>query len=265
MSRRSHGLRITPRLTFRTSATYNDRVLLSTLKISPARSAFFFRTTILFFAIAVTGFSTTFFIPVARGTFDAPVVIHVHAALLFGWLLLLIAQSFLVRTSNIALHKRIGWWGATLALSIVLSGVLVGIHATRRDLAQLHDDFVLGQLFNIVIEMALFGGLVAAAILLRRDGESHKRLLLLATISVLAPAWLRLRHLFPAIPNPFVTLSFAADSLVLVLIVRDWITLRRVHPVYIWAGGGMVLVHMIELAAITSPPWLWLSAWLLRL
>jgi len=228
-----------------------------------SRSAFFFGTTILFAAIAITGFSTTFFIPLARGAFSAPPVIYVHGLLLFGWLLLLIVQSSLVRHRQLVLHRRLGWVGAVIAASIVISGILVGLYATRRDLAIGADDFVAGQFVNIVIEMALFGGLVAAAIAMRRDGESHKRLLFLATISALAPAWLRLRHLFPSIPNPFVVLSLAADSLLLLLIARDWITLRRIHPVYLWAGGGMVLVHMIELMAITSAPWLWLSAWLL--
>jgi hypothetical protein len=41
----------------------------------------------------------------------------------------------------------------------------------------------------------------------QRDGASHKRLLLLATISALGPAWLRFRHIFPAVPQPFVTFS----------------------------------------------------------
>src|SRR5690606_33246562 len=125
------------------------------------------------------------------------------------------------------------------------------------------DEFVLGQFVNILIEMLLFGALVAAAVSLRRDGESHKRLILLATISVLGPAWLRFRHLLPMIPNPFVTFSLVADSLLVVAIARDWITLKRVHPVYIWAGGAMVLIHAVELLAITSRPWLRLSRFLL--
>lgn len=35
--------------------------------------------------------------------------------------------------------------------------------------------------------MLLFGALVTVAIVMRRNGESHKRLLLLATISALGP------------------------------------------------------------------------------
>lgn len=228
-----------------------------------SRSMFFLCMAYGFLVIAVVGFSTTFFVPLAKGAFRAPPVIYVHGALLFGWLLFFIAQATLIRKRRFLTHRQLGIAGVVLSVGIVISGVLVGLHATRRDLAAGGDDFVLGQFVNILIEMFLFGALVAAAIAFRRQGESHKRLLLLATISALAPAWLRLRHLFPGVPEPFVTFSLLADSLLLVAIARDWISLKRVHPVYIWAGGTMVLVHVVELVAITSAPWLRLSRFLL--
>lgn len=228
-----------------------------------SRSTFFLWMAYGFLVIAVVGFSTTFFVPLAKGVFRAPPVIYVHGALLFGWLLFFIAQATLIRKRRFLTHRQLGIAGVVLSVGIVISGVLVGLHATRRDLAAGGDDFVLGQFVNILIEMFLFGALVAAAIAFRRQGESHKRLLLLATISALAPAWLRLRHLFPGVPEPFVTFSLLADSLLLVAIARDWISLKRVHPVYIWAGGTMVLVHVVELVAITSAPWLRLSRFLL--
>lgn len=230
---------------------------------SAPRSRFFVHMSFAFLAIALIGFSTTFFVPLARGTFESPAVIHVHAALSFAWLLFFIVQASLIQTRHVLLHRKLGLVGIALCGGIVISGVLVGLHATRRDLAAGGDEFVLGQFVNILIEMLLFGLLVAAAIAYRKDSESHKRLLLLATISALAPAWLRFRHLFPAVPTPFVTFSLLADSLLLLAIVRDMIVLKRIHPVYIWAGGTMFLVHVIELLAIRSEPWLRLSRWVL--
>lgn len=227
------------------------------------RSPFYLQLALGFLAIALAGFSTTFFIPLARGSFSAPPVIYIHGVLLFGWLLLLITQALLVRQRNLRVHRQLGLAGAVLCVAIMVSGVWVGVFATRRDLAAGGDAFVQGQFVNILIEMALFGALVGLAIAWRRDPESHKRLLVLATISALAPAWLRLRHLFPAVPHPFVTFSLLADALLLVCMARDWIVLKRVHPVYLWAGGAMVAVHAIELMAIRSTPWLRLSRWLL--
>lgn len=228
---------------------------------------FFVAMGFLFLAVAVTGFSTTWFLPLARGSFGpAHPIIHLHGMLAFGWLLLFIGQAFLVRQRRLHVHRRLGVAGVVLACGVVVSGVLVGLHATRRDLALADGDpFVLGQFVNILIEMALFGGLVALAIAMRRHGQVHKRLLLLATISVLAPAWLRFRHLFPQVPEPFLTFSLLADALLPVAMLRDRLVLGRVHPVYWWAGGVMVAVHAIELAAITSPAWQQAARWLLGL
>ncbi|MGB0219599.1 MAG: hypothetical protein ACPGJF_09730 [Sinimarinibacterium flocculans] len=228
-----------------------------------SRSRFFLYMTVVFLVIAVAGFSTTYFVPLAHGNFSAPAVIHVHGILLFGWLAFLILQSALIQGRQFTLHRQLGVAGGGLCAAIVISGVLVGLHATHRDLADGANDFVLGQFVNILIEMALFGTMVVAAIAVRRDRESHKRLLVLATISALAPAWLRLRHLLPGVPNPFVTFSLLADSLLLLVIARDWIALKRIHPVYLWVGSAMVGVHVIELLAIRSALWITTARWLL--
>ena len=230
-----------------------------------ARSQFFYFMTWAFLAIALIGFSTTFFIPLVRGSLGAPLIIHVHGALLFAWLLLLIVQSSLIRNRQLSTHRKYGWAGTALCTGILVSGALLGFHVTRRDLGTGNDAFVLGQLVNILIELLVFGGFVAAAIWNRRDGETHKRLLLLATISALAPAWLRFRHFLPAVSNPIVIFSLLADSLLLVAIARDVLALNRIHPGYVWAGGAMVAVHLIEFTAMKSAPWLAMAQWLLNL
>jgi hypothetical protein len=226
---------------------------------SPTRSAFFFYLSMAFLAIAVVGFSTTFVMPLARGSFTAPPVVHVHGALLFGWLAFFIAQTVFIRNRSLRFHRRAGWLGLLLAIAIVISGIAVGLFATRRDMATTVETWPIGNLVNIVIEMLLFGSLVVAAILSRRNPEAHKRYLVLATISALGPAWFRFRHFMPYVPNPIVTFSLIADAVLLVVIARDWVTLNRVHPVYVWAGGAMFAVHCIELACIGTPLWLTLG------
>jgi hypothetical protein len=227
------------------------------------RNPFFLYLTMVFLPIAIAGFSTTFFLPLARGTFSAPPIIHVHGALLFGWLIFLIAQASLIQTRNALIHRRVGWAGAALCAAIVVSGILVGAFATRRDLAAGGDDWLLGSFVNTVLEMILFGSLVGAAIINRKKPEIHKRLLVVATISILGPAWLRFRHFMPFVPDPFVTFSFIADSVLLLPIAHDWISYRKVHPVYIWIGGGVVVIHAVELLVMESDLWLQLGRWLL--
>jgi uncharacterized membrane protein YozB (DUF420 family) len=103
-----------------------------------------------------------------------------------------------VQRRDIARHRKLGMAGLLLAAGVVVTGVLVGLHATRRDIANGGDDFVVGQFVNILIEMLLFGALVAAAIAMRRDSEAHKRLLLLAAIR--SEPWLRLSRWLLGLP-----------------------------------------------------------------
>jgi hypothetical protein len=228
------------------------------------RSSFFFYLSLAFLSIAVVGFSTTFFFPLARGTFTAPLVIYIHGGLLFGWLAFFIAQASLVKYRGMQVHRSIGWFGLALSVAIVISGVAVGAFAARRDFAATGQDSAIAGFVNIIIEMMVFGALVAAAILSRRNPEAHKRFLVLATISALGPAWFRFRHFMPYVPHPLVTFSLVADSVLLVAIARDWLTLRRVHPVYLWVGGAMVAAHAIELMWGESPLWLRIGRWLLN-
>ena len=227
------------------------------------RSGFFLYMSLGFLAIALLGFSTTFFLPLARGTFVAPPVIYVHGALLFAWLIFFIAQASLIRARNVSVHRRLGWFGALLGIAIVISGVAVSLHVVRRELAAGGGDVVLRQFVADLLAMLTFGSLAAAAVVLRRDSESHKRLLLLATIFVLGPAWLRFRHLFPAVENPSMVFLIIADSLILVAIARDLMAYKRVHPVYIWVGGFIIAVHMTVPSASQSTAWLRVARWLL--
>jgi hypothetical protein len=98
------------------------------------RSGFFLYMSLGFLVVALIGFSTTFFLPLARGTFVAPPVTYVHGALLFAWLIFFIAQASLIRGRNVSVHRRLGWFGASLVIAIVASGVAVSLHVMRREL-----------------------------------------------------------------------------------------------------------------------------------
>jgi hypothetical protein len=235
-------------------------------KVAP-RSGFFLYMSLGFLVIALIAFSTTFFLPLARGTFVAPPVIYVHGALLFAWLIFFIAQASLIRVRNVSVHRRLGWFGALLGIAVVTSGVAVSFYATRRDLAAGGGDVVLGDFVGLLVTFLIFGFVIAAAIVLRRDSESHKRLLLLATIWILNPALLRFRHLFPGVENPMVVFSLMGDSLILVAIARDLVAYKRVHPVYIGVGGLMIAYDIIYLSSagfhFQSAAWLRVARWLL--
>ena len=228
-----------------------------------ARSGFFLYMSVGSLVIALIAFSATFFLPLARGTFVAPAVIYVHGALLFAWLIFLVAQASLIRVRSVSLHRRLGWFGGVLGIAVVISGIIVSLHAARRDLVAGGGDIVLGVFVNNLFLMLSFGSLVAAAVVLRRDSESHKRLLLAATTVVLFATWGRLRNFFPNVEVSAVVLFILSYAPLLVAIARDLVAYKRVHPIYVWVAGLLIAVDMTLQLTWQSAAFLRVARWLL--
>jgi hypothetical protein len=221
------------------------------------RNAFFYLAMAwLAAAAALAGFSTTYFIPMAGGAFAGPAVAHVHGLLFFTWLALLIVQISLVRRRNLRLHRRLGLVALPLAAAMVVSGTMMGLHAVGRDLAAGAGEVAYAQLIGVLTAMLIFLAFVAIALAMRRRPDWHKRMMLLATIAILWPAWFRFRHFLPWVPRPDILLAVVvADSLVLVAIARDALSFRRVHPAWLIFGLGLIAEHVAEALLYDTPAW----------
>jgi hypothetical protein len=205
---------------------------------------------------ALAGFSTTYFIPLAGASFEGPAVAHVHGLLFFSWLSLLIVQTALIRRGKMRLHRRLGVAALPLAAAMAVSGIGVGLYAVGRDLSSGTGDFAYSQLIGVVAAMLIFLAYVLIALATRKRPDWHKRMILLATIAILWPAWFRFRHFMPWIPRPDIILAIVvADSLILVAIIRDALKFRRVHPAYLIFGFGLIAEHLAELLLFDTPSW----------
>lgn len=206
--------------------------------------------------VALIGFAGTFFSPLAQGRFDAPNVIFVHGGLFFAWVILFVVQPSLIRVRAYGVHKMLGAAGCVMALGMAASGVGVGLFAAERDFAAGGGETAISTLLGVCTAMAMFVLLVGAGVAFRQRPETHKRLMLLATLAVLWPAWFRFRHYFPAVPHPeFWFAVVAADSLILVCMIRDRLVLGHVHPVFLWIGPTIIADHLLEVLLFDSPMW----------
>lgn len=104
------------------------------------------------------------------------------------------------------LHRRLGQLALPLALLVWASGIATAVWAAQRDLPE-QGTAATSSLAGTVSGLSLYLVLVIAAVATRRRPDWHKRLVVLATIQVLWPAFFRLRHLLPSVPYPDV--SFA--------------------------------------------------------
>lgn len=227
------------------------------------RTRFFIAMAWLAIAVAVIGFSKTFFLPLARGTFEPLPTAYVHAVMLFGWVVLFALQASLIGARAHAMHRKLGWLGLALAIGVAWSTVAIGVEGMHKDLANGLGTIATSGLLGLCLSMLGFVALVSAAVHFRRRPDVHKRLMLLATIAVLWPAWFRFRHFFPSVPFPeWVFAIIAADSLVLVAMWHDWRTHGRIHPVYAWVGTALITDHVTETLLFDRPAWRALGQWL---
>lgn len=197
-------------------------------------------------AVAALGFGVTYVVPMARRSFSAPWFVHLHGASALGWLLFVILQVQLVRARRTPLHRQIGQVALPLALLAWSSGLATAGWVAERDLPK-GSTAAMTSVAGTFTGLTLFLLLVIAALITRRRPDWHKRLMLLATIHVLWPAFFRLRHLLPTIPDPDIWLALVVPySAVVVAAARDQWRYGKIHPVWLFIGPALVIEQTLE-------------------
>ena len=222
-------------------------------------------------ALALTvfaGFAGTYYLPLVTGRpkltlSGAPFtsLVHVHAVLFTGWVAFFIVQTALVAGRRVAVHRQMGIAGAALAGVMVVVGTLLAIEAAGRGAAPPGMD-PLAFLAIPIFDMVLFTTFIAVALRWRRDREWHKRLMLMAYISITVAAVARMPGVIALGPLGFFGLTFL---FVIVAGVYDFLTRRRVHPAYLWGGGLFLLSQPLRLAISRTGAWHALAETLTRI
>lgn len=218
--------------------------------------------------VVLVGFAPTYYLRVfSPGTAGATIsgasitpLIHMHAALFSSWVLLFVVQTSLIASRRVRTHRLLGIGGAVVAILMVIAGFTTAVASARAGAAPPGVDplvFLVIPLFDIV----LFAGFVGTALWLRRQKESHKRLMLLAYISIITAAVARLPGVLPLGPLGFYGLTFL---LLLAAVLYDFSTRRKVHPVYKWGGALLVLSVPGRLALSTTGAWKTFAEFLTR-
>jgi hypothetical protein len=232
---------------------------------SPARY-FYFSMALACAAVAFLGFAPTFFLPLAAGKFSAPPSVHVHGIVFFTWSLYFVFQAWLPASGQVALHRSVGMIGVSLATAMTIFGFMAGVTMMKQSAALGQKDA--GIAFSIVpwSGILFFAIVFAIGIAMVRRPEVHKRLMLLAGISILDAAIARWFLTFLAPPGPpgppgpppvEVTIppAFVAFLLVMVAMVHDWRTRGRPHPVYVIGGLTYLAVKLANLPISNTHAW----------
>lgn len=201
---------------------------------------FFLTMAVIMALTMVAGFSLQF--AMGRSSFGAPPLIHVHALLFFGWVVLYLLQNIFVYRGVMRLHRTLGWIGIGWMAAMVVVGIATTMAMVRRGAAPFFFEPAYFLVMNSLLVLG-FAGLTIAAVLLRKRTDWHRRLHLCGMAMLTAPAFGRL---LPApLLMPWVGWGVFAATMIWPVagMVYDLRRTGRVHPGWWWGVGTMVLLQ----------------------
>ena len=147
------------------------------------------------------------------------------------------------------MHRRLGAVGVTIGILVLISGTAAAMGLAPRLLEKygnIDSDIsrITGVVWGNIGMLVAFTGFLVAAVLNRRKSEIHKRLMYLASIGIILPAFGRIAK-FPMIDLPEPPLAFAGLLTFLVLLgIFDRTNDGSVHRVT-WIGGIALFASLI--------------------
>lgn len=187
-------------------------------------------------------------------------IVHAHAFLFVGWLVLLTMQVALIRTGRVHWHKRLGILLVVWAGAMAFVGPATAIASQRAHVGTSEFDpaFLAIQLTDIVG----FTVLTAAGLAMRRRPAAHKRLMILGTAYISDAGFAR--WMFPwVIPamggegpvSLFIAAYGGADAVFVAVGIYDLVTRKRLHPAYVLASGFALLLQLVAFSLYGMPAW----------
>src|SRR6266550_6117978 len=188
-------------------------------------------------AIIITvfaGFAPTYYLRPHFTAAPLMPLLHLHGLVFSSWIVLFLVQTTLVAAHRTDLHRRLGILGGVIAGLMILIGPTTAVIRASQGATPVPGVSPLSFLVIPLGDMFVFAILVSAGFYYRRRPDVHKRLMLLATISILAAAIARLPFaIMQAGPPAFFGFT---DVFVVACVLYDLITLKRVHRATALAG-----------------------------
>lgn len=226
-----------------------------------AERRFFSGMALAMLATVFVGFAPSFFLRPLFPGWPAPTesIFYVHGVAFAAWIALLVTQALLVTGRRTDLHRRLGAFGAVLAVVMVVIGAVAALVAARRATGFVGIPVPPLQFLAIpAFDLLLFACFVSLGVAQRGTPQNHKRWMLLATINLLAAAIARWPVLGGFGPLAYFGLT---DLFVVALAVWDLRTRKRLHPVTLWGGLALILSQPLRLAISATEGWQTFARW----
>lgn len=210
----------------------------------------------------VAGFTRTLFARPVFHPVPIPPYLYVHGIVLTSWYVWACIQSLLIGTGRVVSHRRFGSLAAWFAAVVFVAALMASLGSVSRNGFDLDADasvigigvtgITVAAFFSEVIWVNIFSalsfaGFLVGAVILRRRPQAHKRLMLLASISIIGPALARMARwpVFGGEQGPFV--SVVLWSLVLAVVAYDLVSRKRLESS---TAIGIVWLLIVPNAAV---------------
>ena len=217
----------------------------------------------LLLLVALSGFARTFFLRPFFGLDPLPPHLYFHGTVLTAWYLLFFTQACLIATHRTKTHRKLGVAGAFVAISVVAASLLT---VFMRDV-ELIDEYP-NLAFGNISSLIGFALCFASAMVFRNRPVFHKRLMVIASIQIAAPALDRMVRepplydiaekvffWFPGYP-PVAFATFATLFLLLSVAAYDLYSERRVKLATLWGIACVfILGPALSAAVVLTGGW----------
>lgn len=198
---------------------------------------FFLTMAFVMAGVLIAGFGLN--LAMGRSSFARPPIVHAHAIIFMGWMVIYVLQNWFATRGPIALHRRLGW----VAMAWLAMMLYVGPAVTLLNVRAGTVPFFFQPLHMLVFDpMSLFGAAVlfVAGVSVRRHTDWHRRLMFCGMVLLTGPGFGRLLPMPLLIPWAYQAAFAATLILPVVGIIADLRRDGRVHPAWWWGLAGIV-------------------------
>lgn len=214
---------------------------------------------IIFIIVAAVAFIPTSLLLVSKVESGVrpspPLILHVHAATMVLWLVLFLLQSVLIKKRKYPIHKMLGLASAVLAIGILLS--MYGVEFSKLERLTSSPTVLVEQAYQSTYSFLLIHSTsyiffslfyLWAIFTTHKDSETHKRMMVLAALTLMIPGLGRLINFAQVLPDFGLSLVDSRHLYLFILIspaiIYDIITKRTLHRSYM-IGLSLLLLWAI--------------------
>jgi hypothetical protein len=169
-------------------------------------------------------------------------LIHLHATVFTGWLVLFFLQAYFAATKRIQLHLALGRAGIWYGVLLIIVGLTTGVIRSSASPPGRAEALLLA----IIEDMLMFAAFFGVAIWYRKKPRVHRPAMVVAATSLLVAAVARMTFVPPG-PSRLAVWSMP----ILIAAAVEFRQTRSVHPVYL-IGLVVCVIRIFNVPVIAS-------------